>query len=85
MGELEQLHALNARLEERTRQLETALRSRIVVEQAKGVLAARHGLGVDAAFDVLRRAARSNRVRLHDLAGRVVAEPATPDELAPYL
>jgi AmiR/NasT family two-component response regulator len=68
-------------LRERTRQLETALQTRIVIEQAKGMLAARHGLGIQGAFDVLRRAARSSRVGIHDLAQRVVTEPETPAEI----
>jgi AmiR/NasT family two-component response regulator len=84
-SELEQLRALNARLVERTRQLETALQSRIVIEQAKGMLAARHGLTVDVAFEALRRAARSHQLRLHDLARRVVDEPATPTVIRQYL
>jgi AmiR/NasT family two-component response regulator len=84
-SELEQLRALNARLAERTRQLETALQSRIVIEQAKGMLAARHGLTVDTAFESLRRAARSHQLRLHDLARRVVAEPVTPAVIREYL
>jgi AmiR/NasT family two-component response regulator len=83
--ELEQLRALNAQLAERTRQLETALHSRIVIEQAKGMLAARHGLSVDAAFEALRGAARSHQLRLHDLARRVIDEPATPIVIRQYL
>lgn len=72
-------------LRERTRQLESALESRIVIEQAKGMLAARHGLAIPAAFELLRRGARSSRVRIHVLAARVVAERATPAEIARYL
>lgn len=72
-------------LRERARQLEEALQSRIVIEQAKGMLAARHDIDIPSAFDVLRRAARSSRMKIHDLAHRVVAEPATPAEIARYL
>ena len=74
-----------AYLRERARQLEEALESRIVIEQAKGMLAARHGLEIPAAFEVLRRAARSNRVKIHDLARRVIAEPTTPVEIQQLL
>lgn len=53
-------------------QLQTALETRIVIEQAKGVLAERHRLGVDAAFERLRSASRSARRRIHDLAAEIV-------------
>jgi AmiR/NasT family two-component response regulator len=49
-----------------------------VIEQAKGILAERYRLDVERAFDALRAAARSNRVRLHDLAASVVTSPGTP-------
>jgi len=49
------------------------------------MLAARHGLSVDAAFETLRHAARSHHLRLHELAARVVAEPATPGVVREYL
>lgn len=57
---------------ERTRQLEVALTSRIVIEQAKGILAERHGISVDEAFERLRREARSARRKIHDVATDVV-------------
>lgn len=59
-------------------QLEQALASRIVIEQAKGILAERFRLDVERAFEVLRGAARSNRVRIHELAAAVVGSPRTP-------
>ncbi len=49
-------------------QLQAALTSRIVIEQAKGVLAARLDMPMDTAFDVLRKLARSRQQRLSDLA-----------------
>jgi GAF domain-containing protein len=52
-------------------QLQNALTSRIVIEQAKGVLAARLGLPMEEAFAVLRRHARSKQQRLSDVARRV--------------
>ena len=53
-------------------QLQSALNSRIVIEQAKGVLAERDGIDMGTAFDRLRRTARSSNRRLADLAGEVV-------------
>jgi hypothetical protein len=61
----------------RRAQLEGALRSRIAIEQAKGIVAERHGLDVEEAFAALRNAARAHRVKLHDLVGRV--NPGKPD------
>lgn len=54
-------------------QLQTALDSRIVIEQAKGVIAERTGVGVNEAFEVLRRHARSRGQKLRAVAAAVVA------------
>jgi hypothetical protein len=70
---------------ERRAQLEGALQSRIAIEQAKGILAERHGLDVDQAFQALRRAARTNRIRLRDLAGQIRPGEPDPPELAQEL
>ncbi|GAA2305576.1 GAF and ANTAR domain-containing protein [Streptomyces kunmingensis] len=53
-------------------QLETALSSRIVIEQAKGILASRLGTDVQDAFVRLRAHARSRQQNLTDLARMVV-------------
>ena len=71
-------HDLIRELQTKNAQLETALSSRIVIEQAKGILAERYRLDVERAFDVLRGAARSNRVKIHELAAAVVSSPRTP-------
>ncbi|MFJ2740347.1 ANTAR domain-containing protein [Streptomyces sp. NPDC087440] len=55
-----------------TAQLEQALSSRIVIEQAKGVLASRLTLSVDEAFVLLRRHARAHQRKLSDVAMDVV-------------
>ncbi|HKP19562.1 MAG TPA: ANTAR domain-containing protein [Gaiellaceae bacterium] len=60
-------------------QLRQALESRVVIEQAKGVLHERFGWEVDDAFEVLRYAARSARRDLHSLAAEVVNAEATPN------
>lgn len=75
------IHELD-RLRTHNAQLMRALESRVVIEQAKGVLAERYALPIDAAFDVLRRSARSNRSSIHELAARVVREGSTPIEVA---
>lgn len=62
----------------RGEQLEHALESRVVIEQAKGVLHERLGLSIDDAFGLLRYAARSARRPLHELAADVVATRKTP-------
>lgn len=72
-------------LARRCAQLQEALDTRIVIEQAKGVLAERFHLEPDRAFEVLRRSARSNRVPLRDLAARVVSSHRTPWEVAAQL
>jgi GAF domain-containing protein len=55
-----------------TEQLQTALNSRILIEQAKGVLAERLHLDVADAFTVLRDGARNNNRRLSELAQAIV-------------
>ena len=80
-----QLVELTATLARRSAQLQEALESRVVIEQAKGVLAERFALEPEAAFDVLRRAARANRVVLRELAERVVTSRTTPWEIAGQL
>ena len=66
---------------ERAEQLQGALNSRIVIEQAKGILRERLGLPVDTAFELLRLAARGSHLKLQALAMDVVASPSTPDAI----
>jgi len=58
-------------------QLSNALNSRIIIEQAKGVIAHTHDTSVDHAFDLLRGYARSNRLGLSEVAAQVVARAIT--------
>src|SRR6185312_13376059 len=57
-------------------QLQTALNSRIVIEQAKGVLSERLGLDMDQAFAHLRSMARNNNRHLSDTARDVIENPS---------
>jgi len=54
-------------------QLREALDSRIVIEQAKGVLAAERRISVDEAFEMLRRHARNHAASLRSVAEAVVS------------
>jgi len=59
-------------------QPQTALDSRVLIEQAKGILAERRGITPNEAFDVLRRQARNTGQKLTALAAAVINGPA-PD------
>ncbi|GLY41851.1 transcriptional regulator [Amycolatopsis sp. NBRC 101858] len=59
-------------------QLQTALDSRVVIEQAKGVLAQRGGLSMDDAFKQLRSYARARRLRLTDVAAAITDGTVDP-------
>ncbi len=54
-------------------ELQVALDSRVVIEQAKGVLVGRHGLTTRQAFERLRRQARDQRRPLTEVARSVVS------------
>ena len=54
-------------------QLGQAMRSRAVIEQAKGILMARSPqMTADEAFDVLRKASQRENVKVRDIAQRIV-------------
>jgi GAF domain-containing protein len=55
-----------------TEQLQTALNSRVLIEQAKGILAERLRVDMDQAFTTLRQGARSHNRRLSELAQGIV-------------
>jgi GAF domain-containing protein len=68
-------------------QLQAALAHRWLIEQAKGIVMARERLDAQAAFERLRRAARSSSRRVADVARDVTTgkplPPATRPQLAP--
>jgi hypothetical protein len=63
---------------ERAEQLQQALDSRVVIEQAKGIISERLGIGVDVAFQLMRYAARTSRMKLRDLSAEIVAGGESP-------
>ena len=58
-------------------QLQRALDSRVVIEQAKGFLAQTHDVDMDAAFGLLRAHARSHQMPLAETARQVVDRTIT--------
>lgn len=64
--ELDQQRSMNERLER-------ALARKVVIEQAKGMLAGERGITIDQAFEALRRHARRNRTPLDGVADAVVS------------
>jgi GAF domain-containing protein len=64
-----------------TEQLQGALNSRVIIEQAKGAVAQARGISVDDAFASIRSYARSNNQRLTAVAHAIVAKPATAEQL----
>jgi len=64
-----------------TEQLQSALTSRVIIEQAKGAIAAVENIDVDEAFTLLRRRARSTNRRLVDVARDMLADSSPePDQ-----
>jgi AmiR/NasT family two-component response regulator len=67
-----------------TEQLQAALDSRTIIEQAKGTLAQIHGGTPDQAFERLRRYSRRHRAHLSQVARAVLHDPGrVPDLTTP--
>jgi GAF domain-containing protein len=64
-----------------TEQLQGALNSRIVIEQAKGAVAYANGVNVDEAFTRIRNYARNHNRKLTDVAQALVNDRTVPPEL----
>lgn len=62
-------------------QLQTALNSRIIIEQAKGVIAERSTVDMATAFELLRTASRADRRPLSELAEEVAQGRLSPAAL----
>jgi transcriptional regulator with GAF, ATPase, and Fis domain len=65
-----------------TEQLQGALNSRIVIEQAKGVIAQIQGVSVDEAFAEIRAYARRTNRRLNEVSQAIVTDLTSIPELA---
>ena len=64
-------------------QLQTALHSRVLIEQAKGVLSARAGISVSDAFNRMRTYARRTGLHLTSVAEAVAAGTLGHEDLQP--
>jgi GAF domain-containing protein len=62
-------------------QLELALESRVVIEQAKGIVAERNHITVDDAFDQIRRFARAHNRLLSETARQIIDGSLQVEEL----
>ncbi|MGN9812589.1 ANTAR domain-containing protein [Micromonospora sp. BQ11] len=60
-----------------TEQLQGALNSRVVIEQAKGIIAQHRGVSPDEAFNLIRGYARNNNRRLSDVAQTITTDLAS--------
>ena len=65
-------HRVGRRGQSVNEQLHHALNTRIIIEQAKGVVAERAGLDMEQSFSRLRNHARNHNLRLADVAQRVI-------------
>jgi PAS domain S-box-containing protein len=76
-----------SRQKEHSEQLQQALESRVVIEQAKGITAQQNSVSVDQAFKLMRTHARKNNTSLQKVAEAIVAvgllvgagRPSAPD------
>ena len=62
-------------------QLQHALDSRVIIEQAKGMIAEHESVNMNAAFSLIRTFARSNNLPLTETAGNLVAGSLSIDAL----
>ncbi|MEX5721617.1 GAF and ANTAR domain-containing protein, partial [Geodermatophilus maliterrae] len=68
----------HAKLSDHARNMQLAMESRAVIEQAKGVLMAQRRIDADAAFDLLRDASQRYNRKLRDIAAGIVSSTHQP-------
>jgi AmiR/NasT family two-component response regulator len=66
-------------LEIEVEQLRTALQSRMIIEQAKGMLIERLDLPEDEIFELIRSAARRSQMKIHELSAEILRSRVTPE------
>ena len=71
----------HAQLNELASQLQRALDSRVLIEQAKGMIGAQLDVTMDAAFEILRNYSRSHNYRVQQVASELVAKRRMAHEL----
>ena len=84
VGRVDEPAALRARiaeLEVENAHLRRGLASRIVIEQAKGVLIERLDLPPEAVFELLRAAARRSRMKTQTICAEILRTRVTPEYL----
>ncbi|MEN3336635.1 MAG: hypothetical protein V7647_311 [Acidobacteriota bacterium] len=69
--------------EQLAEQLQTALNSRIAIEQAKGVISEHAHVEMDAAFELLRSHARRTQTRLSEVAASIATRAIPPSAVVP--
>jgi AmiR/NasT family two-component response regulator len=79
IGILAQRSARQASLE--AEQLQQALASRVVIEQAKGVLAEYARVDMEVAFHALRTYSRSRNLKLGEVAEAIVTRRLPPQDV----
>ena len=73
------------RCQEEVEDLRTALETRPVIDQAKGVLIAKHGCTPDEAFDMLSTASQRSNKKVREIAAGIVGtmQDGGPDPAQP--
>ena len=67
------LYAQIEQLEDRCEQLQQAMESRVIIEQAKGAVSVRCGVTPQDAFEVIRGLSRSQSREIHGFCAEIVA------------
>ena len=77
-------HRAAAEAQRLNEQLSAALTSRVVIEQAKGVISERAGIDLAEAFSRLRAYARNHNLRLTDVAQAAIDGTLDPRAMEPH-